>query len=502
MIIEAEPAEEQKLLKKAAQRISRQVQIPGFRPGKAPYNTVVRRYGLEAVQQEVLDQSSEKIITDALKDTELEPQAPMSLDEVSWEPLTFRVKVPTQPVVELGEYRDIRLESNPVEVTDVDVNEALVSLQERNATWAPVERAAGWGDLLTFSVVEKDGDEVLNEEESVELELVEPEEDEDEDATQRLDFITPLLGLSAGESKAFTINYPDDYQAERYAGKEISFEVEVSSVKEKELDPLDDDFAQSVGEFETLDALKEQIRSNIEHRRQHEVDHELGHKVLDKIVEDAKVEWPEALETYRVSQEIEGIERQLKQSSLTLDSFLQMQNKSEDEFREETRERVANDLKLGLVLGKLSELEQLGVSQVEILERARAIAELSGAGDQFWQNVLSSSQSRARISSEMLTDKIFQRLAAIARGEAPEPGAEAEAPVDAESEVEEVAEVEASAEEPSEEVETPVEEQSSGEDDSSVDEESLPEDDASAKDEVSSEAEDSAESAVAEEEKV
>jgi trigger factor len=483
MTIEAEPAEEQKLLKKAAQRISRQVQIPGFRPGKAPYNTVVRRYGLETVQQEVLDQSSEKIITDALDDAELEPQAPMSLDEVSWGPLTFKVKVPTEPVVELGDYRDIRLDSEPVEVSDEDVQEALESLQEQNATWAPVERAAELGDLLTFSVVEKDGDEVLAEEESVEYELVEPEEQED-DATEQPDFTKPLLGLSAGESKTFTIDYPDDYQAERYAGKEITFEVEVSSVKEKELDPLDDDFAQSMGEFETLDALKEQVRSSIKDRRQHEADHELGHKVLDKIVEEAKLEWPEALERYRLDQEIEGVERQLKQSSLTLDSFLQMQNKTEDEFREETRERVVNDLKMGLVLSKLSELEQLDVSQVEILERARAIAEMSGAGDQFWQSVLSSSQSRARISSELLTDKVFERLAAIARGEAPEPGAETEA----QEEAEEAAEVEASAED-AEEIEVPAEADTSVADDSSADEETSPK------------VEDSPESAAVEEEK-
>lgn len=487
MTVEAEPADEQKLLKKAAQRISRQVQIPGFRPGKAPYNTVVRRYGLEAVQQEVLDHSSEKIITDALSDVELEPQAPMSLEDVSWEPLTLKVKVPTEPVIELGEYRDIRLESEPVEVTDEDVDEALKAMQEQNATWAPVERASEIGDLLTFSVKEKDGDEVLNEQESVEFELNELEEDADDDA-QRLDFTTPLLGLSADESKTFTITYPEDYQAEQYAGKEITFEVEASSVKAKELDPLDDDFAQSMGEFETLDALKEQLHSSIEERRQHEADQETGREMLDKIMEDAEtIEWPEALEEYRLDQEIGGVEQQLKQSSLTLDSFLQMQNKTEEEFREETRERVVSDLKMGIILSELSKLEQLEVSQVEILERARAMAEMSGAGDQFWQNVLSSSQTRARIASEMLTDKVFERLAAIARGDAPEPGAEPE--------VEEVAEVEESVDESSEEVEVSSENEAPAEEEPSVEEEPSPEDDAS------SDEEDSSEVAAAEEEK-
>jgi FKBP-type peptidyl-prolyl cis-trans isomerase (trigger factor) len=109
-----------------------------------------------------------------------------------------------------------------------------------------------------------------------------------------------------------------------------------------------------------------------------------------------------------------------------MDSYLQMENKTADTFREETRERVVHELKMGLVLNELSKLERLDVSQIEILERAKAIAELSGAGDKFWQSVLSSDRSRATIGSDILTDKIFSRLAAIARGEASEPDAEPE----------------------------------------------------------------------------
>ncbi|MFC1976067.1 trigger factor [Chloroflexota bacterium] len=424
MTIEAEPAKERDLLKKAARRISGQVQIPGFRRGKAPYNTIVRRFGLETVQQEVLEHSSEKIVTDALEETDLEPQAPLKIDEVSWDPLTIRMRVPGPPHIELRDYRDIRLEAKEIEVTDEDVDDALKALQEQNATWAPVERPAELGDLITMSVVEKDGDEVLDENEAVEYELTAPAEDE-ETAKDQPDFATPLIGLSAGESKVFAIDYPEGWSAEKYAGKEITFEVEVSSVKEKELDPLDDDFAQSVSDVETLDELKAQIQSNIEQQRQFQYNKELGREVLDKIIEDAEtIEWPEALEEYRIDQELERLTEQLKQSGLNLDSYFSMQNKTEEEFREETRGKIVENLKSGLVLNKVAEQELLEVNNVEILERARMIADLSGAGDQFWQSVLSSQSYQATIASDLLTDKIFQRLAAIAKGEAPEPGAE------------------------------------------------------------------------------
>jgi trigger factor len=426
MTIEAEPAKEQDLLKKAARRIARQVQIPGFRPGKAPYNTIVRRFGLEAVQQEVFEHSGEKIITDALEEAELEPRAPLKFDEVSWNPLTIKVRVPGPPRIELGDYREIRLETKELEVSDEDVDETLKALQERNATWVPVERPAEIGDLITMSVVEKDGDEVLAENEAVEYELTPPAEDE-EVVEGQPDFITPLIGLSADESKSFTIDYPEDWTAEKYAGREITFEVAVSSVKEKELDPLDDDFAQSMGDVETLDELKAQIRSNIEQQRQFQYNKELGREVLDQIVENAEtIEWPEALEEYRVDQELERLEEQLAQSGLSLDDYWRTENTTEEEFRHESQGRVAEGLKTGLVLNELVKLEVLEVNNIEILERARAIADLSGAGDQFWQGVLSSQSYQATIANDLLTDKVFERLAAIAKGEAPEPGVEPE----------------------------------------------------------------------------
>jgi trigger factor len=423
MTIEAEPAQEQDLLKKAARRIARQVQIPGFRPGKAPYNTIVRRFGLEAIQQEALEHSVEKIIMDALKEVELEPSALLQLDEVSWSPLTLKVRVPGPPKVELGNYRDLRLETKTIEVTDEDVDEALKALQEQNATWAPVERPAEVGDLITMSVVEKDGDEVLAENDAVEYELS-PLPDEADD--RRPDLTTPLLGLSAGDSKTFTIHYPEDWQNEQYAGREITFDVDVSSVKVKELDPLDDEFAQSVGDVETLDELRDDLQADIQQRRENQYNHELGREALDQIIEEAEIEWPLALEESRIDEELENYEEQLKESNLTLDDYLNMQKKTLEALREEIRERVAQQLKIGLALKKLTDIEKLEVSNVEILDRARTIADLYGGDDRIWQTVMSSKTHQASVASNILTDKVFYRLAQIVKGEAPEPGEEAE----------------------------------------------------------------------------
>lgn len=436
LTLEIDSAQQEKMLKKAAQRISREVRIPGFRPGKAPYNVVVRRFGIEAIQSEALEQSVEDMIKESMAEVNITPYAQIQLDGVEWEPaLTIKIRVPTKPVVELGDYRETRLEAKAVEVTDEDVEESLKRMQEQHATWIPVERPAEIGDLISMTVTEKEGDTVLAERQAVEYELrpVEDEEEAEETAEEeteakkssQLDLTTPLLGLSAGESKTFSLTYPEDFSNEQYAGKEITFEVEVSGIKVKELDPLDDEFAKEVSELETLDALKEKIREDIRRNRERMNDFELGSEALDKIVERAeKIDWPAALEEEQIDHEIEHYEHHLKQSGLTLDTALRVQKKTKDELREETRENVVKQLKRGLVMSRLAELEKLAVSQMEVLEQAKLMSDLYGGGDRMWQTLLAAEARQGTISNDLMSNKVIHRLAAIAKGEAPDPGAE------------------------------------------------------------------------------
>ncbi len=424
LTIKMEPGEEQDLLKKAAKRISREVNVRGFRRGKAPFNTIVRRFGLEAVQQEAFEQFGQKLITDALEQTDIEPYAQMSLQDVSWDPLVISVKVPLEPKVELSDYRKLRLEAEPVEVTEEEVAERLANLQEQQAVWVPVERAAQVGDLISMSVTEEGDEEVLAEDEAVEYELVAPEELPE----NQPDLTTPLLGLSAGETKTFTVTYPEDFDNEQYAGQEVTFSVEVTGVKEKELDPLDDAFAQQVSEFETLEELKENIRDRMYRERERQSNFDLGNKALEQLIEEAEaLEWPQALEEEYIADEMSRIKQQLKQASLNLEGYLQMQNKTEASLREDLRADVVNRIKRGLVLSEVVRLEQLEISESEILEQAKMLADLSGKGESMWRSVLASQRQQGAIASDLLSGKAIRRLAAIARGEAPEPGADEDA---------------------------------------------------------------------------
>jgi len=462
LTVELEPKKEQDMLQKAAKRIAREVRIPGFRPGKAPYNVVVRRFGLEAIQQEALEQSVDKMLQDALEDVNVEPYAQIKLESIDWDPLTIKIKVPTKPAVELGNYRDIRLEVEEVEVTEDDIQETLKNLQEQTATWNPVERPAQIGDLISMAVIEKDGDEILAEHESVEQELEPPEEHE---GHNHPDLTTPLLGLEAGDEKTFTLTYPEEFNDSRYAGKDITFEVEILSVKEKEVEPLDDEFAKSVSDFDTLDELKADIEERIKEQRQHQKDLELGEKALEQIIAESRIEWAEAYEDERVEQEVERYERQLQSYGLNLDNFLSVRKQTREEYLEETRQNVVTQMKRGLVLNRIAELEDLEVSEGEILNQAKLIADMSGRGEQVWRNILASANQQSLIANDLLVDKALHFLAAIAKGEDPQPEAEIAATEEADAASEsDTADIKEPANEPEETVNTGIGQNESADD--------------------------------------
>ena len=451
--VELDSKKEQDLLEKAAKRIAKEVRIPGFRPGKAPYNVIVRRFGLEAIQQEALENAADNLIRKALEEADVKPFAKMDLESVEWDPLTLKVKVPIEPKINLEDYHAIRLDFEPIEVTEDDIEEALEELQEQNATWTPVERASQLSDRVTISVLEKDEDTVLAERESLEYELTFPDEDldEDEDETAldeaeesediedtddtgedeaaeapkkpstpfRPDLTTPLLNLKTGDEKAFIIPYPEDFGDKRYAGKDITFEVKLLEVSEKQLAPIDDDFAKLVSDFDTLDQLREDIEQNILRQREAQQNQELGNEVLKKILEGAEIEWPQAFEEETIESEIAHYERQLNQYGLNLENYLSLEIRSRDDFLEERRGQVVERLKRSLVLGEVAEREHLQITESDILARAKLLADLSGRGEQFWRQIISAQVQQSLIANDLLVEKVVNFLAAIAKGEEP-----------------------------------------------------------------------------------
>jgi trigger factor len=414
MTVEVDEQQTERLLKSAAQRISRQIKIPGFRPGKVPYRLLVQRVGEEVVREEALEDLSQSIFKQALEQADLEPYAQASLEDVSWEPLVMKVRVPTAPAVELGDYRSLRLEPEAVQVTEEEVDEALEDLRQQYAVWNPVERPAQLGDLVTMAVKEHADDQLLAENDSVEYELKPAEEGQ-----AGPDLTTPLLGLSAGEEKEFTVTYPETMDEPRYAGKEVTVSVKVYGVKEKELYPLDDDFAQTVGDFDTLEEFKEKLKGDIREEKQRQADRKLADEALDRILEAAeRVEWPKVLEEEEIDHALEDQGQRLQREGLNLETYLSMQKKTREELREEFRPAIQERLRRSLVMGELADAEHLSVAGHEITGQIDRLSSLAGERSQEMREALATPGNIQHVVSDLLAAKVRERLVQIAKGEA------------------------------------------------------------------------------------
>jgi trigger factor len=414
MTVEIDDRQKERLLEKAARRISRQVRIPGFRPGKAPYRIVVSKFGIEAIQDEAMSDLTQEVFQQALSEVDITPYAQASLDDVAWEPLTMKVKIPVNPVVELGDYRDIRVEFEEPEVTEEEVEEELQRLHDQQATYSPVDRAAQLGDRVSVTVSEKDLNtgEMLAEESDFALMLHESEEDD-----ELIDFSSHLVGLAAGEQTIWTHTYPADYNLEKLAGKEVEIFTRVNEVKEKEGIELNDDFASLIGDYDTLDELKAGIKEDLIKRKQYEFDRELMPEVLDQVLETIEtVKWPLALEEQELDHVIQQRERELAQQGLDLQTYLGMQQKTLEEYREELRESVQQNIKTSLVLGKIIELEKLEVDREELTQQAELMVMLS-RGTREAQEAFRSPAGLQALANNLLYDKARERLLAIAKGE-------------------------------------------------------------------------------------
>nr|MBC8254880.1 trigger factor [Ardenticatenia bacterium] len=414
MTVEMDEQEADNLLKTAARRIARQVQIPGFRPGKAPYRQVVQRVGEDAVRSEALEDLGERVFKEALEQSELEPFSPASMEDISWSPLVMKVRVPVEPMVDIGDYRAQRMEAEPVEVGEDDVDEALAELQDEHATWNPVERPAELGDTMVTDIEERDGDRVLKADEEVEYELVAVDEDD-----AQPDLTTPLLGLSAGDEKTFDVSYPESNNNPDHAGKEITFSVKVNQVIEGKTYPLDDDFAQCVGDFGNIEELKAKLAQDLRRKAESEADARVAGKMLEHIIDNADpLEWHQSLEERMLDRWLEDVDSSLQKNGLTLDKYLAIQKKTLEQFRDEYRSRAQTRIRRTLVAAELIKQEGLSVEGEEVIDRIGQISLTAGERGDDLRQALATEHGVTTVAQNMLDVKLQERLVQIAKGEA------------------------------------------------------------------------------------
>jgi trigger factor len=395
-------------MKTASRRLAFRVEIPGFRKGKAPHRVVERHMGREALVREVIDDLGQAAYEAALKESGLEPIQLDDLEIAEWEPLALRMTVSLPPVVELGDYRTVPLTTEDVEVAEEDVEEALEELQDQYAERVPVDRPA---QLSDFAVLDVDG--TVDERVVLKFEAQEYELTENGD-TPVAGFAQQLSGMSPGEDRSFSLTYPEDYEDEDLAGREVSFQVHLHDLQEKHRPAVDDELAKMVGGFETVGELRENLGQDLYARREAKQLDDLAEGLLDSLVQQAEIDSPPTFLNRELDSMLGRLAYDLQEQGFTLDGYLRTTDRSVEDLIEEFRPTAEKRVSKSLILAQLVKEEGVEVEDSDIAQEvARMTRVYAQEREVLREALLGNEQIRGEIRNRLYGRKVVQRLAAL-----------------------------------------------------------------------------------------
>jgi trigger factor len=400
------PAEEvERRVAQAAKRLGRNIRVPGFRAGKAPPPVIVQRMGRDAVLDEAVRDSIGAWYTAAIDSARIAPVGEPDLDlgdlPAHGEPLKFSIEIGVRPKAELGDYKGVEVGKRDPEVGDEALDAEIDRIRERSARLDTVDRAAGKGDFVVMDYLGTlDGEPFAGGEgrdQMVEL------------GSGRLvpGFEDQLEGAAAGDERTVTVTFPDEYGAPELAGREAAFAVTVKEVKAKELPAVDDDLAAEAG-FDTLDELREDIRTRLEESETARIEAEFREAALDSVVKAAKVDVPDALVEARAREQWDQMLHSLAHQGISRDAYLRIAGEDEDAIVERAKPDAEQALRREAVLAAIIEAEGIEPSDDEMLEAVEQAAG-DGPGRASPKKLLERLKSSGRV--ETLKEDLAQRKA-------------------------------------------------------------------------------------------
>ena len=360
-------------LDQAFKRAVKRVNAPGFRKGKLPRAVFNKMYGEEALYQDAVDFVLPAAYTKAIDELEVSPLAMPDIDvkEISKEEgVKFEAVVTVKPNVELGEYKNLGLEKESVEVTDADVEERLDSLLSRQAEWQIKEGESKKGDIVVIDFKGFIGDEAFEggEAKGYELELG--------SGSFIPGFEEQLEGKVAPVDTEVNVTFPENYQVADLAGKEAKFEVTVHDVKEKVLPELTDEFVKEFSKeaASTVAEYKEKLKEEIKLEKENLAEKSYSDKVISTAVENAKLSVPEKLVEQEVNSMFEQFTGNLSRQGLSFDLYEQFTGKGESDLKAEMKSDAENKIKTSFVLGEIAEVEKVEVTDADIDAEVKELA--------------------------------------------------------------------------------------------------------------------------------
>lgn len=369
--------------------------LPGFRRGKVPA-TVIRQRFAEEIKSELVEQLIPRYFRQEVERQGITPVSQPRVTDMhlhDGEPLRFKATFEVLPPIEVSDYQELRAERKSIEVSDEEVDAALTRLREQHANFDPVEgRALAEGDFAQISFNgtprPEGGKGVQMDDILVEI----------GGANTLPEFTENLRGANAGEERTFDVVYPAEFSDKRLAGRTFSYRATVKSIKHKVLPEADDAFAKSLGDFETLEALKQRIRDGMQEEKRHEAEHEAKEKLIDELVRRNDFPVPEALIDRQVDVRLERGLRALAAQGMRAEDMKKMDL---NRLRSGQRDAAVREVKASLILERIADAEKLEVSDQEVEKEIEALAR---------QTQQTSEAIRARLTREGALDRIRNRI--------------------------------------------------------------------------------------------
>ena len=360
--------------------------IPGFRKGKAPYQIVEKAYGVQIFYEDAFNEIAGDAYEEALTKKKIEAVSKPNIDIVQMEKgkdLIFTVVVSTKPEVVLGKYKGIEIKKIEYNVSDKDVEQELTQMSEKNARLVSVEdRPVENGDI---TVIDFEG--FLN------GKPFEGGKAENHELTIGSNTFIPgfedqIIGMKLEEEKEIKVKFPKEYFSANLAGKDAMFKVKLHEIKKKIMPKIDDELAKDISEFDTIKELKESIKNKKEEQNKLRAKHETEEEVIKAVCKNAKVDIPQGMIELEIDNMVKDIETRLSYQGMKLDKYLQMMNKTMEDFRKENKEQAETSVKTRLVLEAITKDSAIDVTDDDLKSKIKELSEKYGKKEEEIKNNL------------------------------------------------------------------------------------------------------------------
>jgi len=373
--VEVSPEAVRKGVEAKVRELRRDVRVPGFRPGRAPRRVIENRVGRDYIYMEALQEELPRWYSEAVVESNLRPidRPEIHFDEPLDEQKGFKFSatVEVRPEATLGPYKGLEVPRREVEISEENVEETMEELRGQFATLAAAEgRPVQEGD---FVILDYAGERMTG----GSLEGAEAEDYMLEVGRGELleDFEKNLVGMNAGERKQFAVTFPADYEEEALRGQSVLFRVHVKEIKERELPPLDDEFAKEASEFETVEEFRVAIREQLEAEAERRVAGEFRGRVLEVVAEGAEVEVPEVMVEEKAEEMVESFERSIRSQGIEPEQYYRFAGSSPEEVKERVRDDATDTVQKELVLDGVAAAEGITAGEEAVMHEIGHLAE-------------------------------------------------------------------------------------------------------------------------------